>query len=152
MEDIKLKDNEVLIAIYGTLKKGFPAHSYIKDAITFGEAEFITEGWWNTGLLLYDTGSYPALLNPLAIGVSPSYDIKRDVFFEIYKMNIGVLSTLDSYEGAPYLFERKIFNLAPYKNVSVYVAGDLIYYNQNKLTLIESGCYEKKAEVGKNKV
>ena len=72
------------IFVYGTLKKGERAHSYLEKAYYIGEGEI-------EGFCLYDLGEYPG--------------IKRcngKVKGEVYLVDENTLKILDEYEGKDY--------------------------------------------------
>lgn len=142
---VNLREDESLVAVYGTLKSSFNGHPLILKHIERGKAEFISKGWWETNYSLFNVGPYPALLDNFVIGPNDEGEYSTSVFFEIYKVNNSVLADLDKYEGVPYLFKSIKMTMKPYENVIVYVAGPLIYFDRSDLTLIKSGNYGESA-------
>lgn len=104
----KLTSN--LLFVYGTLKKGFPLESNLKDA------EYIGEAVTRKANFSIDTHNeaWPAML----LG---DYHIKG----EVYQINQQIIDRLDVVEGVPHLYERVKIKLKGFKKpVYVYIAGD----------------------------
>lgn len=145
MEKIKLRENQMLIAVYGTLKKGFNGHELINDQIKKNKASLVGEGWWPIPYLLIDLDAYPALINatrfPLDEGATPL----NNIYLEVYVIEKEFVKSLDSYEGYPYLFEKTTVDLKPFEDVTIYISGPLINTKAFIYPKIKSGCYGKEA-------
>lgn len=83
-----------ILAVYGTLKKGFYNHDYLmKEATYIGKAILSPE------TVLYNLGRYPGLKLE-----EPSEDTGVEV--ELYEVTKPQLDRLDRFEGHPNLFKR----------------------------------------------
>lgn len=78
------------VFVYGTLKKGFPAHSLLKDS------KFITKYITSNEFSMYDMGYYPAV----------THGGNTAITGEIYDVNAEILKEIDRYEGHPKHFRR----------------------------------------------
>ena len=89
--------------IYGTLKRG---HS--RAGVLSGQ-RFLGEVYTQARYRLYDTGSYPALVEvALSDGVRG-----REIQGELWQVDAACLATLDKIEGVPRLFRRLPVELKP---------------------------------------
>ncbi|WP_457756118.1 gamma-glutamylcyclotransferase family protein [Thermodesulfatator indicus] len=79
-----------LVFVYGTLKKGFRLHRYLKDAKFLGKACL-------SGYDMYDLGWYP--------GIVPG---PGTVYGEVYEIDLKTLFILDEVEDEGQEYERKI--------------------------------------------
>ncbi|OAG26972.1 gamma-glutamylcyclotransferase family protein [Thermodesulfatator autotrophicus] len=79
-----------LVFVYGTLKRDFSLHRYLKDAKFVGKASL-------SGYEMYDFGWYP--------GIVPG---KGTVFGEVYEIDLKTLFILDEVEDEGHEYERKI--------------------------------------------
>ncbi|MDG2208223.1 MAG: gamma-glutamylcyclotransferase [Pirellulales bacterium] len=86
----------VIIFVYGTLKRGFPAHTQLRGS-TFLETARTTSQF-----TLYNCGAWPAMV---AEG-------HGSVNGELFEIPIETLELLDEYEGHPHLFRRTTITLA----------------------------------------
>lgn len=81
--------------VYGTLRRGEPAHGLIARARAVGAARTAP------AFELADFGAYPALVRGGAISVVG----------ELYEPDEETLASLDAYEGCPELFTRELIEL-----------------------------------------
>lgn len=86
-------DNTHLVAVYGTLKKGFRLNPNIER----GGGEFIKEDTIH-GILLH-LGYFPGF-------IVTSAGRGRDIPCEVYSVNTATLNILDDIEGVPTLYDR----------------------------------------------
>jgi len=84
------KEGFVNIFVYGSLKQGFPAHDFLEGG------EFLGVGKLD-GYALYPVCSWPGIKSKKG----------HTVIGEVFRIPIGLLESLDSYEGYPDLFDRK---------------------------------------------
>jgi gamma-glutamylcyclotransferase (GGCT)/AIG2-like uncharacterized protein YtfP len=101
-KELKLYDPErafkkcPYVAVYGTLKKGYWNHHYLKDAI------FVGEGITKENFDLFDVGYPMAVPNPLGLPLK----------VEVYKLTSPEqLEKLDFLEGFPYHYKRMIVDI-----------------------------------------
>jgi gamma-glutamylcyclotransferase (GGCT)/AIG2-like uncharacterized protein YtfP len=83
--------NEMLLFVYGTLRRGASNHHELRDARFAGKAR--TSADYD----LVDLGGYPAVIE----GGSTA------VLGELYEVDEALLSQLDVFEDVPELYERK---------------------------------------------
>ena len=80
------------LCVYGTLRKGFPAHNKIKDSVFF-------EGTtWIPGFEMVSLGAFP--------GVLRTKNPNPTIFGEVYSFAADILPELDAYEGCPGFYQR----------------------------------------------
>lgn len=79
------------VFVYGTLKKGFSNHRFLRDAV------FVGDGWTVKSYALY-LDEYP--------GVYQGTPVSR-VRGEVYEVDRGLLARLDALEGHPVLYRRE---------------------------------------------
>jgi len=84
------KEGFVNIFVYGSLKQGFPAHSFLEGVEFLGIA--ILDEY-----ALYPICSWPGIKSRKG----------HIVIGEVFRIPLGFLEALDSYEGYPDLFDRK---------------------------------------------
>src|SRR5438128_6813847 len=77
---------------YGTLKRGHPSNRLIAGQELLGEAQTAPH------YRLYDSGSFPCLVEDDARGVA--------VRGEIWRVDDSLIAKLDEWEGVPHLFVR----------------------------------------------
>lgn len=83
-----------LVFVYGTLKRGYHNHSWLKGA------SFVKEATTVKGYLLYDLGAYPGLVK------APNGQGKQ-IKGELFKVTQSILKGLDVLEGVAFgLYER----------------------------------------------
>lgn len=78
------------VAVYGSLRKGFGNHNFLKDQ-TFLGSDVIPN------YKMYDLGAFPGIV-PADTG---------SIFTEIYEINDEVFESLDRLEGHPNFYCRK---------------------------------------------
>jgi gamma-glutamylcyclotransferase (GGCT)/AIG2-like uncharacterized protein YtfP len=81
---------KILVAVYGSLKKGFGNHGLLSDS------KFIDKGCTFPNYKLISMGSYPAAL----VG-------KKSLAVEIYEVSQKTLERLDQLEGHPSFYTRR---------------------------------------------
>lgn len=97
-----MKDNE-LVAVYGSLKKNFSNHNFLKTS------EFIGLG---ETLPIYDMVTFGAFP-----GIFPG---TNQILVEIYSVNDETLTLLDHLEGHPRFFKRDKTNIFLVPSVTEY--------------------------------
>jgi len=85
------KDN-ILMFVYGTLKKGFGNHFFLENCKYVGEAKL-------HGHAIYHLGHFP--------GVLPSFSDRDAVIGEVYEVDPTSLVNIDRLEGNGFLYIRK---------------------------------------------
>ena len=100
----------MLIAVYGSLRKGFYNHSIIEDSVYLGRFDSLPE--YN----MYDLGSYPGLTK----------NGETSIVLEVYRVDQKILSNVDRLEGYNILNEDRshyIRNIidTPYGNAYIYI-------------------------------
>jgi len=101
--------NKKLIAVYGTLRKGFGNHRIIENAEFCGE--FDSEPIYT----LHDLGGYPGL----------KQNGNTSVKFEVYAVNDNEASRVDSLEGytegiEPYFYDKVMID-TPWGKAGLYI-------------------------------
>lgn len=86
----------MVLFVYGTLRRGEPAHGLLARARYLGAASTAA------AFELVDFGAYPALVRGGALSVMG----------ELYEIDERTLASLDAYEGCPDLFTREQIMLA----------------------------------------
>lgn len=125
MADVVKSKPVSLVAVYGSLRKGLHNHRVIS------EAEYISKGVVK-GFGMYCLGLYPAILRT---------GKKTDVVVEVYDVTSSIMDNLDSLEGFPRYYNRKL--------VPVSVDGEQlvawIYYMEGELDadFVECGDWAK---------
>lgn len=94
-----------LLFVYGTLRRGEPAHGLLVDARPFGVAR--TEPRFD----LLDLGEYPGLVRAGS----------TSVVGELYAVDERLLATLDEYEGVPEPYVRELVSLDDGRRAIAYV-------------------------------
>ena len=84
--------------VYGTLKKGFNNHHYVKEYECLGEANTVEK------YPMINSGYFPSLIDDKGIG----YYIKGFV----YLVDDNQLVKIDNLEGHPTFFQRKEIDIA----------------------------------------
>lgn len=87
----------VLVFVYGTLKRGWPANQLLAGQ------EFVGPACTESRYRLFDQGSYPCLVEDRHSGLA--------VRGELWRVDEMVLPQLDAYEGI-YLFRRDRIDIA----------------------------------------
>ncbi len=105
-EGLSAADSDALMFIYGSLKRGQPAHHWLGGSPCCGEARL-------PGLALYDLGPFP-----MAVA---SNDPQACLQGELYRVSPAQLARLDRFEGVPRLYERQLRPLGDGRTAWVYV-------------------------------
>jgi gamma-glutamylcyclotransferase (GGCT)/AIG2-like uncharacterized protein YtfP len=103
MSDAAANDGEILMFVYGTLKRGHGNHHWLADAPFLGEAEL-------PDVVLHDLGPFPMAV--------PG---EGTVIGEVYRIDAGALARLDRLEGYPRLYDRRPLPLADGRSAWVYL-------------------------------
>lgn len=82
--------HKILVAVYGSLKKGFHNDVHLEQANSFVGTGSIS------GFEMYDLGSFPMIVP----GEGP-------VNVEVYDVSDNVFRSLDCLEGFPHFYDRK---------------------------------------------
>jgi gamma-glutamylaminecyclotransferase len=94
------ENNKILVAVYGSLKKGFGNHRLLSGSEFVGEGQTLSFDWDMLSFI-----AYPALI--------PSEKGKGNkVKVEVYSVTPEVFSRLDSLEGYPSFYDRKKVKVA----------------------------------------
>ena len=103
MADTAADNGEVLVFVYGTLKRGHGNHHWLAGAPFMGEAEL-------PQVVLFDLGPFPMAVpgNGRVIG-------------ELYRIDAAALARLDRLEGYPRLYDRRPLPLADGRSAWVYL-------------------------------
>jgi gamma-glutamylcyclotransferase (GGCT)/AIG2-like uncharacterized protein YtfP len=97
--DMLEPDTNILVAVYGSLKKGFGNHRLLSDSFLLVRSECNTS---DSSFTMGSLGSYP--------GVVEGGTDKIQV--EIYMVSPEVLLRLDRLEGHPSFYKRKVFEFS----------------------------------------
>ena len=92
------------VFVYGTLKRGFPNHQLMDQALHRGQA-------LADGLRLYDLGPFPMAVR------EPGFQVGG----EVYALTHPHLNKLDRFEGAPRLYQRVAWTLLDGRVAWVYL-------------------------------
>lgn len=84
----------MLIAVYGTLRKGYGNHYLIQESIFLGKTK--TEPHWT---MYISGGGFPVLI--------PG---ENSAVIEVYDIDQKTLNRLDMLEGFPDFYNRKVIN------------------------------------------
>lgn len=114
--------------VYGTLKKNFSNHDFLKDA------EYLYDAYTLTKFQMLDLGYYPALVKD-----DNGYCIKG----EIYKINKKILDDIDILEGYPHFYTRELIptNMSNFMVYVYYLKNNLKNYNNSYIKPIEGERY-----------
>lgn len=120
-----------MLFVYGTLKRGHPAHDILKDCIL--EADFA-----RMHATMYALGGYPGL--KLHTGNDSTVAGELYSFPEDESEYKRILDALDNYEGVPNLYRREL--RYAYTDGAAHPAWTYIYnYEVKPEWLIESGVW-----------
>jgi len=112
----------MILFVYGTLKKGFSLHSYLKDSI------FLGKGYIN-GYDMFLISWYPGIVKG-----------KGKVFGEVYKINERTLKEIDKIEDGYERVKEKVY-LENGKSLEAFV---YIYRGKtDNLPSIKSGIFKQ---------
>jgi gamma-glutamylcyclotransferase (GGCT)/AIG2-like uncharacterized protein YtfP len=95
---------DMLIFVYGTLRRGQPNHAQLQGARFVGRAH--TEQRYE----VVDVHGYPALLEDGSVSVSG----------ELYEVDDALLRRLDAFEEVPEVYERKSVSLTGNQHAQAY--------------------------------
>ncbi len=98
---------DVLVFVYGSLKRGFRHHAVL------GAAPLVREASTAPGYRLVRYGEYPALARDLG-------GTER-VYGELYRVALGDLPRLDAFEDVPELYQRELISLDSGEQAEAYV-------------------------------
>jgi gamma-glutamylcyclotransferase (GGCT)/AIG2-like uncharacterized protein YtfP len=118
------------IFVYGTLKRGGTIHWIIENFPFLGRAEA-------EGFMLYDLGSYPAMVP--GVGV---------VYGEVYEVSEEALQSLDWVEGVPVLYRRELIEVSFEDGFSLKAWAYIYNGDVNGYSRIESGEWRVLQEKG----
>lgn len=103
-----MQDNDTLVFVYGTLKSGFPNHRVLRGS------RFVDDGYTRNRFFFANLGRFPAILQDE--NCTEFKNLRKVVVHgEIYSVNDSTLKDLDSLEGYPDLYTRKIIPITTYK-------------------------------------
>jgi gamma-glutamylcyclotransferase (GGCT)/AIG2-like uncharacterized protein YtfP len=103
MADAAANDGEILVFVYGTLKRGHGNHHWLAGAHFLGEAEL-------PDVVLHDLGPFPMAV--------PGEGLVRG---EVYAVDAAGLARLDRLESYPRLYDRRPLPLADGRTAWVYL-------------------------------
>jgi gamma-glutamylcyclotransferase (GGCT)/AIG2-like uncharacterized protein YtfP len=118
-------DSDVLVFVYGSLKRGMAHHNQLQGARWQGDAEL-------AGLALHDLGPFPMAVDDAGAD--------QPLRGELYSVSAALLEQLDRFEGAPRLYERQWRTLSDGRGVWVYVGRAR---QVRHAPLIVSGCWQE---------
>ncbi len=98
---------DVLVFVYGSLKRGFRHHSVL------GSAQLVREASTAPGYRLVRYGEYPALAR------DPGGNER--VYGELYRVAPNELPRLDAFEDVPELYQRELITLDGGEQAEAYV-------------------------------
>lgn len=132
-----MKDKRnILVSVYGTLRRGFGNNKLLKNSEFLGETEI-------SGFSMYSLGGFPGII----IDKSNTKNIK----IELFKVTQEELNSLDRLEGYPDFYDRMLVH-TEYGDSYIYFLHSKNRYH-NELPLVESGDWklysEKKSKVVK---
>jgi gamma-glutamylcyclotransferase (GGCT)/AIG2-like uncharacterized protein YtfP len=113
-------ESQPLLFVYGSLKRGQPAHHLLKGLPWLGEA-------WLPGACLHDLGPFPMAV--------PG---EGRIHGEVYGVWEADLAALDGYEGAPRLYQRHWLNLEDGRSAWVYLGRP---HQVRHVAPLASGCW-----------
>jgi gamma-glutamylcyclotransferase (GGCT)/AIG2-like uncharacterized protein YtfP len=111
----------MLVAVYGTLRKGFWNHSLIEKSRFMGEAKTGPE--WT----MHITGGHFPVIVPGETSIA----------IEVYDVSMETMHNLDTLEGYPLFYNRRLIK-TPYGDAWIYFMKE---YSFSKAT-ISSGDYK----------
>jgi gamma-glutamylcyclotransferase (GGCT)/AIG2-like uncharacterized protein YtfP len=103
MADAAADHGEVLVFVYGTLKRGHGNHHWLAGAPFLGDAEL-------PDVVLHDLGPFPMAV--------PG---EGTVIGEVYRIDAAALARLDRLEGFPRLYDRQLLSLSDGRQAWVYL-------------------------------
>lgn len=135
MTEVDNKTKGILVAVYGSLRKGFGNSPLLK------QSEFISTTKTKDRFLMYDVGSFPMMFKP------DDSSLGSRVAVEVYEVDKHTLATLDMLEGVPNLYNRYVINNIEGlegENVYMYITNPEYYEEvDKKCTMVKSGDWLK---------
>ena len=126
--------SDVLVAVYGSLRKGLGNHRVMEIA----KGELVDAGYTSKNCNLYDLGAFPS------VSLAHS-SANKPVRVEVYQVpEDGVTGPLDGLEGYPHFYNRTVINV-DLDNGEV-VQAWLYHIDAEKSKLVESGDWVKYLE------
>ena len=101
-------EDATTVFVYGTLKRGCRNHHVLQPAI------FLREAWTKPDYLLYNCGSYPALVR------ADGKRAGRAIHGELYRVDAQLLAVLDALEDAPREYIRAAIALQDGSSAQAY--------------------------------
>mgnify|MGYP002654483314 CR=1 FL=1 len=117
-------DSDVLLFVYGSLKRGMANHGHLHDTRWLEDAQL-------QGLALYDLGPFP-----MAVVSDNNGDVIQG---ELFCVAPHQLAALDRFEGAPRLYQRRRWPLADGRWAWVYLGAAR---QVSHVARISSGCWQ----------
>lgn len=117
-------DSDVLLFVYGSLKRGMAHHGQLQNADWLGNARL-------QGLALYDLGPFP-----MAVASENNGDTIEG---ELFRVAAQQLAALDRFEGAPRLYQRRLWPLTDGRWAWLYL-GEARQVRH--VARISSGCWQ----------
>lgn len=109
-----------LIAVYGSLRKGYGNHAILKDA------ELVSTEVVNIPFKMVSLGGFPGLVPD---------ESNHNITIEIYRVNETEYRRVERLEGYPHFYQKALINTSQ-GELEVYVLNDPMYKNDNH---VESG-------------
>jgi gamma-glutamylcyclotransferase (GGCT)/AIG2-like uncharacterized protein YtfP len=117
-------DSDVLLFVYGSLKRGMANHGELHEARWLADAQL-------QGLALYDLGPFP-----MAVVSDNAGDAIQG---ELFRVAPDQLAALDRFEGAPRLYQRRRWPLGDGRWAWVYL-GEARQVRH--VARVSSGCWQ----------
>lgn len=114
--------------VYGTLKKDFSNHNYLKSA------KYLYDAFTLTKFQMLNLGYYPALIKD-----EDGYSIKG----EVYRITENILKNIDILEGYPDFYTRELIttNMSNFMVYIYYLKNNLNNYNKDYVKPIKGQKY-----------
>lgn len=112
-----------LVAVYGSLKKGFGNHGLLADS------EMVATGQTEPKFTMLSLGGFPAIV----IGG------KTAIRYELYSVSDHTLHLLDMLEGAPHFYHRENINTEHGESI-IYVLTDNDR-DRHRYPIVENGMW-----------
>ncbi len=98
----------MLLAVYGTLRRGFKAHALLKNA------KLLWSGFVKMPFRMIVHNCIPFLM---------PCETPKDIYVEVYEVSKHVLEAIDRYEGVPILYRRIEVEIPRLGKAFIYVAS-----------------------------
>lgn len=118
-----MSEKKHLVAVYGSLKRGFGNHQLLTDAEFLGED---TIGGWR----MLHLGGFPGIIDG---------NSEEIILIEAYKVSDDEFTRLDSLEGYPSFYNRKQVSTS-FGDAWIYFLNDQEYYAKQN-TVVKSGVW-----------